>query len=67
MFYLLTCDLIFGLSTRPVLFTKLLRPLTNFCYDRGTNTCIYLHDVVGAEKITVKYSLISPLARDTLK
>ena len=65
-FYIFTV-LPFGLSTAPMLFTKLLRPLVSYCHERGINICVFLDDGAGAEKYQHKAIRHSEFVRDTLE
>ena len=57
----------FGLATAPMLFTKLLRPLTSFWHDRGVNICVYLDDGAGTEKTYSKTFMNSRFVKETLQ
>ena len=56
-----------GLVTAPMLFTKLLRPLTGFWHDKGINTCVYLDDWAGNKNPYYKTFMNSHFHQNILK
>ena len=58
--------LTFGLSSAPMVFTKLLRPLVAYWHDNGINICVFLDDGGGTESSLYKAILSSRFVRQSL-
>ena len=56
-----------GLVTAPMLFTKLLRPLTGFWHDKGINSYVYLDDWAGNKNPYSKTFMNSHFHQNILK
>lgn len=64
--YFIFTVLPFGLSSAPMLFTKMLRPLVSYWHERGINICVFLDDGAGTEKYQAKTSRHSKFVKNTL-
>lgn len=57
----------FGLSTAPMLFTKLLRPLVSLWHQKGINICVFLDDGAGTERYLSKAIRNATYVKKTLE
>ena len=55
-----------GLSSAPVLFTKVLCPLVSYWHSNGVKICLYLDDGAGIEKTYKTSRQNSALIKETL-
>eukprot|EP00111_Clytia_hemisphaerica_P009430 TCONS_00027673-protein len=65
--FFIFCVLPFGLSSAPMIFTKLLRPLVSYWHDHGIKICVFLDDGGGTESNLVKAISSSNFVRRSLK
>lgn len=64
--YFIFTVLQFGLSSAPMLFTKILRPLVAYWHENGINICVFLDDGGGTERSLYKALLNSRFVKQTL-
>uniref|UniRef100_A0A7M5V2U7 Reverse transcriptase domain-containing protein n=1 Tax=Clytia hemisphaerica TaxID=252671 RepID=A0A7M5V2U7_9CNID len=65
--FFIFCVLPFGLSSAPMLFTKLLRSLVSYWHDHGIKICVFLDDGGGTESNLVKAISSSNFVKRSLK